>query len=239
MKKCLIIACMVLPLSLYAAEEAPIMISQYKNIETHITETLKALISQVLSNHTTPSDCHFVIGDNTCKDYYNLSYTQRYIRTPLDVYCAEKKECCSGDKKQRNKEQYCECRANRLREKSYDLENINANNIWDIRLATNFSSDDYCSKYSDVFIENEQVYDKFFYECKAKTSDVKFCDKLAQTTQNLIDAELKKQASSKAKNNPDKLQVAIAVSLTPTQLYESEYREIINSKEFLSLIEEK
>lgn len=242
MKKCLIIICMILPLSLYA-EETPVLISQYKNIEAHITKILNPVISEVLSNHTEPIGCTYVLGDTTCKGHDNFYYSQHGIHTPLDVYCAKRADCCGTNRqpnKQRNREQYCDCLANTLREESYDWEEINGTSILGLNFKHHFSSDGSCDKYSDVLIDSDEVYDSFFYECKRKNSDVKFCDKLAQTTQSLISTELRKQAVNKAKKKyDDMLQVSLMVSITPSQLYESEYKKIIDSKEFLSLFEGK
>lgn len=235
MKKfCLLIMCILLPLSVYADD-----MTKSENIELYIATALKPIISKTLSNHDRPIGCAFVLGGDYCKknEFYGYSRYSEYeeIRTPKDVYCVAKKDCCKDFERQRNREQYCECYADQLRKKSYDLQTINKQTYFGLKL----EMDDSCSQYSDTFMEAEQVYDRLFYECKNKNSDVKFCDKLAQTIQNLIKTELVNQASNRAKkNNSDMTQVAIIANATSFQLYESEYNKITTSTEFLSLFEQ-
>ena len=228
----------VAPISLYA-NESKITVNEVDshNVEKYVKEILNPVIYDVLSNHEEPVGCSYGAGANPCSGYSSY-YKKQNINTPLDVYCAEKVECCDNAIKQKNREQYCECKAKNLREKFYDLKDVNNKSLFEIQFLTHFASDDSCDKYSDSFIESDQVYDRFFYTCKWKNDDVKFCDKLAQTIHDVIKTELIMHASNKAKKTNNDIYVAVVAYSSNFKLYESEYAKIINSKEFLSLFEQ-
>ena len=234
----LLMMCFFAPISLYANEsEIPVKEVNSQNVEKYVKEILKPVIYNALSNHEEPIGCNYIVGVDPCSDYGSY-YKKQNINTPLDVYCAEKIECCDNATKQRNREQYCECKAKNLREKFYDLKDVNNKSLFEIQFLKHFASDDSCDKYSDSFIESDQVYDRFFYTCKWKNDDVKFCDKLAQTIHDVIKTELIMRASNKAKKTNNDIYVAVVAYSSNFKLYESEYAKIINSKEFLSLFEQ-
>lgn len=196
--------------------------------ESYITQTLKPVISQALSEHQRPIGCVLPVGVDQCQKSESYGYDSYFeyeeIRTPKDVYCMAKKECCKTSERQRNREQYCECYAKQLRKQSYNLTTINKRAFFDLKL----EQDDSCSEYSDTYIESDMVYDRFFHICSPKNLGNEFCDKLAQTINKLISAEIVNQAEDK-----------IVAIYSKFQLYESEYNTIVESKEFKTLLQPK
>lgn len=193
--------------------------SKNVNIESHISQALKSIVAQALSTHSRPIECALILGDDPCKKsdgYYEV--WGDHLKTPLDVYCAAKQECCNRFNNLRDRERYCECYANQLRTKSYHLD------AEAIKKYVFPDKDDYCERYGDYFVESDMVYEMFFYTCTSKILDIEFCDKLAQTTRKLIyDAIIKGDKNM--------------VYAPKFQLYISEYNEIVNSKEFQTLFE--
>lgn len=221
----------------FATPNEPVVQKQsVEELRLTITETMKPVIVIALSKHESPMGCALTIGGACSGKNYNSIFEPENISTPMDVYCKAKEDCCNINKRQRNSEQYCECYANYIREKSYEWPTI-SNQVYG-RMTLGRRADA-CDKYSDTYSKHEEWYNSFFYECQHEIFDVKFCDVLALTIEKLIAEELVRQEREKIKQKnygtASELQLAFA-GLHPVELYHSEYNAIVDSKEFQSLM---
>ena len=238
--------------------ERPLTKAEKENIIKHYKETInvslsdetkefaefKLKISQILKPKDikkTSSGCSNSYNKQCEKKDNHFIYgspSKRSIETPSDVYCFARKACCNKYEKKVNADNYCECYARYFRQESYNLQTINNETFNTISF-----KDGFCKKELDELDEHisvNDVYDKIFNLCKSEKSDVSYCDKLAQTTTNLIESEFTDRYIRDAVYNSNThMDLSVKLMFLPyleASLYLSQYNDIINSDEFKTLL---
>ena len=209
----------------------------------NIIASLKARISEILKPKDikkTSSGCSNSYSSQ-CERInnpfiYGSPSNQISIKTPHDVYCFSKKQCCDTYKNTVNSENFCECYAQHHRKLSYNWQHIDNTAVLKLSFFDGACKNEKSAL--DWHMNINAVYDKVFSLCVSEISDTAYCDKLAQTTKYLIHSELIEQKLVQ-KTELDSAMFFYFLQMGSYNLSNSSYNDIINSNEFQTLLKRK